>query len=229
MHNIGLTKNKVAIIDDVDLDLALLSWYATRAGYAARSEGRRINRKIIYLHRRILERKIGRRLSPSEICDHTNGDRLDNRRDNLRIATLSQSVQNTSKKRGKTPYKGIYYSEDHSSWCAKIMSGRHNKHIGYFDTPEAAARGYDYWAIKYHGDFAKLNFPGEENQTAHFWEQTKVRSKRGSQSGLRCVYKNGNKWGARYTIGGKRIFLGNFDNPEDASRAYTQAIAKETD
>ena len=219
---IEITRSLVAIIDNIDVEYAPLAWYATKAGYAARTQSVDGRKKIIYLHRKILERKIGRPLSVGEICDHINRNTLDNRRENLRIATLSQSVHNTSKKKGAA-FKGVFYSTHHGFWSSKIMVNRISKHIGYFNSAEDAARGYDYWAMILHKEFACLNFPDDKENTVTFWKKWLSESNR-SVSGLKCVYRNGSKWAVRTTINGKRIFLGNFDSPEEASDAYMISI-----
>ena len=219
---IEITRSLITVIDNVDADCAIISWYATKGGYAARTQKINGVKKVVYLHRKILERKIGRSLSGGEVCDHINRDSLDNRRENLRVATLSQSVHNTSKKKGGV-FKGVYYSKYHHFWCAKIMVSGVTKHVGYFNSPEDAARGYDYWAMLLHKEFSSLNFPGDKNNTVLFWKKRLGVSSRNA-SGLKCVYQNGSKWAARTTKNGRKIFLGNFNSPEEASEAYIASI-----
>lgn len=86
-----------------------------------------------------------------ETVDHRNGDTLDNRRSNLRIATKVQNGRN----RRTDGFKGVSVSGD--KWRAKIGQ----RHLGLFPTREAAARAYDAAAEVLFGEFARLNFPVE--------------------------------------------------------------------
>lgn len=93
--------------------------------------------------------------------DHWNSDGLDNRRSNLRVATISQNAMN--KRRCERPtvsgYKGVAWRHDRSCWFARIYLDGKQMYIGRYDTPEAAARAYDQRARELFGEFARLNFP----------------------------------------------------------------------
>ncbi len=108
-----------------------------------------------YLHRIIAK-------APEEMyVDHINRDRSDNRRCNLRVCTRSQNMSNTTKmKRNRTGYKGVYLMSPKngaSGFEAKIGFGGKNLYLGYFKTPEEAARAYNKKALELHGEFAVLN------------------------------------------------------------------------
>lgn len=146
-----------AIVDREDADLAGLRWYLSSRGYAQR----KTVHQTIMQHRVILAHAIGRELLPLEQCDHINGDRIDNRRDNLRIATNRQNSQNR-KPMGKSAYMGV--SWDKNAWRAKILPAGAVKrgaqiHLGRFTDEAEAARAYDRAAREYHGEYARLNFP----------------------------------------------------------------------
>ena len=97
------------------------------------------------------------------VVDHKNGDRLDNRRSNLRLATLSQNAANQRRSvRSKSGYIGVTQSGK-ASWRASIHVGT-NRVIGYFATPEEAARARDRAALEEWGEFATLNFPYETQE-----------------------------------------------------------------
>jgi len=91
--------------------------------------------------------------------DHINGNKLDNRRSNLRYCTHSQNMYNRKTKRGKhNLYIGVRKSTTQGKWIASVAVGRHQKYIGTYSTEVEAAKARDYVASQLHGEFAKLNF-----------------------------------------------------------------------
>jgi hypothetical protein len=90
--------------------------------------------------------------------DHANGDRSDNRRSNLRIATQSQNLGNSRKRAGTTSrYKGVSWHKQNKKWVAYIGVDGSLHHLGCFTSEEAAARAYNRAARAAWGDFACLN------------------------------------------------------------------------
>lgn len=88
---------------------------------------------------------------PVAEIDHKDGDKLNNRIDNLREATRSQNNINRPG-RALSGYKGV--ARRGKRWKAVIQVNRHEVHLGTFDTPELAHAAYK-GAIKIvHGDFA---------------------------------------------------------------------------
>lgn len=92
---------------------------------------------------------------PSEI-DHINGDRADNRWDNLRLATRGENCRNTGIPKDNTSgIKGVGFVAKRGKWRANI--GFNNKLIflGHFMTAEEARAAYEAAAIKYFGEYAR--------------------------------------------------------------------------
>lgn len=153
-REIPLTRGKVALVDEADFELASSkNWHANYC-----SKGRRwyaIDRHSLGLHRFLLDAPDG------VTVDHLNGNGLDCRRDNLRIATHSQNLANRGKQRNNTSgYKGVF-KRGERSWAARSNDRARKKWIwlGTFRTAEEAARAYDLYAYSRWGKFAKLNFP----------------------------------------------------------------------
>jgi hypothetical protein len=97
---------------------------------------------------------------PDAEIDHANGDRSDNRLVNLRAASRSQNQRNVSSRDGSTSdYLGVSWDKHRGKWHAKVTSDGQQIHIGRFESEEDAARAYDAAARRYHGEFARLNFP----------------------------------------------------------------------
>lgn len=94
-----------------------------------------------------------------EIIDHKNGDRQDNRLCNLRSCDLSGNARNAVGKGGLSPFKGVSIDRRSGSWIANIRADGSTRYLGAFRSQEAAARAYDRAALRFHGDFARLNFP----------------------------------------------------------------------
>ena len=110
--------------------------------------------KTVYLHREIMTAPKGR------IVDHKNGDSLDNRRANLRLATHAQNSSNKRKTRSKTTSRfiGVSFEKLQHRWAVKIKHKGKSYWIGGFKSELEAAKARDSAAKKYHGEFARLNF-----------------------------------------------------------------------
>lgn len=87
--------------------------------------------------------------------DHRDGDGLNNRRDNLRICTPSQNRINARKNRGTSKFKGVRLVA--GRWLASIGTRTSRKHLGSFDTEEAAAHAVDQAAKVLYGEFYRPN------------------------------------------------------------------------
>jgi HNH endonuclease/AP2 domain len=155
MKEIPLSDGSVALVDDDDYEWASqFSWSANGNGYAVRGVhiGNRKYRKI-YLHREIIGAKKGQKV------DHINGNKLDNRKENLRLATPAQNAMNIGLRRNNTSgLKGVRFEERRDKWRAEIKVNYKNVFLGYFDNKFDAAKAYNDAAIKYHGEFARLNY-----------------------------------------------------------------------
>jgi len=113
--------------------------------------------KIVSMHRQIMDFPEGL------LVDHKNNNTLDNRRENLRLATHSQNACNRSKIRKRTSSKfiGVYFEKRTGRYTSKIRIKGKRLWLGRFKSESDAARAYDKAARKYHGEFAKLNFQEE--------------------------------------------------------------------
>lgn len=145
-----------ALVDDEDYErVSRYKWRLDVSGYAIRTLNVWVDgvekQRWQPLQREIMGRKEG------FVMDHKNGDRLDNRKENLRFCTSSQNNMNSRKKVGKYGFRGV--GRDGNVWIAKIRVNRKITERRGFASAEDAARGYDEMARELHGDFAVLNFP----------------------------------------------------------------------
>lgn len=156
MKYIKLSQNQRAKVDNVDYQyLNQWKWSLTSHGYALRmtKEG-----KAIYMHKLVNNTPDGFQ------TDHANGDRLDNRRENLRSCTISQNRMNSRimSKYNTSGYRGVYWHKQHGKWNARIQVNKKGIHLGLFTDKIEAAKAYDIAAVEHHGEFASLNFGAKQ-------------------------------------------------------------------
>ncbi|QGQ97073.1 hypothetical protein EHS13_20360 [Paenibacillus psychroresistens] len=90
--------------------------------------------------------------------DHINGDRSDNRKQNLRLATRQQNANNNGKiANGSSRHKGVSWDKERKKWRAKITIKSKKKSIGRFENESDAALAYNEYAKEVFGEFARLN------------------------------------------------------------------------
>lgn len=150
-------RGRVALVDDEDYELvSRYRWYAIKSDdryYACSSSlpGTYPGRTHIRMHML---------LTGNALTDHKNGNGLDNQRENLRAATYTQNLMNQRVRSDSTTgYRGV--TREAHGWRAVVKANGVRKHLGYFSTPELAARAYDAAAVEMHGEFARLNFPDD--------------------------------------------------------------------
>jgi hypothetical protein len=158
-RRIPLTQGRFAIVDPQDYQrLSKYKWRLCRTKgksvlYAERSirlPGGKYSRLL--MHRQLIGTPEG------YIIDHINGCGLDNRRANLRLATVAQNAWNSKKRNPRSGYKGVWLAKDKGLWRAAIVCHGRRIHLGYFTDKIDAAKAYDDAAIKYYKEFASLNF-----------------------------------------------------------------------
>ena len=159
------TKDIYTVVDDQDFELASkYPWYASirkKDGYIRVVCKKQVNNvKFHYILSRVI-------MNPPKglMVDHINGDTLDNRRQNLRLATHQQNCQNRKKASKVNNYKGVYLCKRsyklNKPWQALTDYHKKKVHIGMFATEIEAAKAYDERAKDLFGEFARLNFPNQ--------------------------------------------------------------------
>lgn len=157
MQKIKLTQGKYALVDDEDFEyLNQWKWhydcgYAKRTKFIGTFNGKEKSKKI-YMHRELIKTEFGVEV------DHINGDKNDNRRTNLRAASKGQNGMNKTKMSGlSSQYKGVSWYKRLKKWQVKLALNGKTIHLGLFHSETDAALTYNQAALKYFGEFARLN------------------------------------------------------------------------
>lgn len=153
---IPLTKGYEAIIDTADVGLVSgIHWYAnasTHTVYAQCCCYRGGKRAADSLHRKLLGAPAGLKV------DHVDGNGLNNRRSNIRLATHAQNITNQRRRSdNKSGFKGVSRYKKTRKWIARITISGCRKRLGYFETPEAAHAAYVRASQQLFGEFARAS------------------------------------------------------------------------
>lgn len=141
-----------AIIDLCDIDrVKNIAWTIDSRGYVAgRPSG---SKSSVTLHRWILI------CGDSEVntVDHADGNKLNNKRSNLRQCSQAENARNTKlAKNNSSGFKGVSLDVN-GKWRARIWKDRKEIRIGTFSNIEDAVAAYDKAALELHGEFASPN------------------------------------------------------------------------
>lgn len=178
---IPLTDGLFAWVSPEDECLGRMGFRAKKSGkaqwvhyYAIHTWRIGAERGEYYLHNLVWERANETLIPPGFLIDHINQDKLDNRRENLRLASRSDNEANKKKRRtqsgGKTTssYKGVTKMKPQKGktlrknpWRATITIDHKQKALGCYATEIEAAQAYDKAALERFGEFAYINFPDE--------------------------------------------------------------------
>lgn len=161
MRVIILTQGQHTVVDDdVYAWASKYNWYARKSRgtfYAARGpwvSGKQIH---VSLHREIM------RAPKWFLVDRRDGDGLNNVVTNLRLCSNRQNTKNQSKAVNNTSgFKGVTWDNRTGRYQARIMVNWRSISLGNYDMAIEAALAYDRAAPRYHGEFARLNFPNRD-------------------------------------------------------------------
>jgi len=92
-----------------------------------------------------------------KMIDHIDGNKQNNKIENLREATHTQNLQNRPKYKSNTSgYKGVSFHKKTKKWQASIRINNKQNYLGLFKTPLDAYEVYCKEAKKYHKEFANV-------------------------------------------------------------------------
>jgi hypothetical protein len=95
---------------------------------------------------------------PEHEVDHVNGDRTDNRWQNLRLATHAENLRNMRRPSDNTSgAKGVSFKKDRGLWRAYITLNGRCRHLGYFANLTDASNAYAAASAELHGTFGRAS------------------------------------------------------------------------
>jgi hypothetical protein len=107
----------------------------------------------VKLHRFVM----GCTYKDGKVVDHIDGNTLNCQKSNLRLCTNTENVRNQKlHKNNKSGYKGVSRCKDAKKWQAYICINRKTINLGSFNCPEDAHEAYKEAALKYHGEYSRL-------------------------------------------------------------------------
>ena len=122
------TVRAVTTVDDDDYELLSQWTWRLHDGYAVRRVG---ERGTVRMHRYLLGLQAGDRRQ----ADHRNRDRLDNRRENLRVVTQGQNMQNRGARRtARSGTRGVSFHTRSGRWTVRVQVEGRSHFIGLYDT-----------------------------------------------------------------------------------------------
>ena len=144
---IKMSTGKIVLVDDEDFEELNQYKWCCMDGYAARKSSRKVpGRPVIVMHRVIMNAPKGM------MVDHINHNKLDNRKENLRICTNSENQRNRGVPRNSTSgYKGVH--RERNGWRAQVHVGNATVYLGIHPTPELASQAYENKCKELFGDF----------------------------------------------------------------------------
>lgn len=148
-----------AYVSPEDADLENESWFVNSRGYVVNNGGGEF--AFQRLHRVVMVRALSRPLERWELVDHIDGDKLNNRRENLRLCNSSENQFNRDlPAHNTTGYKGVSwnsYRDGPKPYQANIVVNRRKQYLGSYATAEEAARAYERAARRIAGDYHREN------------------------------------------------------------------------
>lgn len=216
-----LTQGRVSQVDDGDYEMlvALGKRWCVSGGYA-------VNGSLGPLHRFLLKAPAG------VMVDHRDGDKLNNRRGNLRLCTNSLNQANRQVVRGVSPFKGVTWQrrpDGRGFWNAKLIVNGVVSYLGRYNTDLEAAAAYNAAATEAFGEFAHTNdltLPASALNSHESITRRQVR--RDNPYGMKGVTfdKARSQWMAQLSYQGVTHLKKRFPTAEAAARAYDEVARK---
>lgn len=114
-----------------------------------------VNKTLYFAHNLIWIMNYG--YLPNGMIDHKNGNKLDNKIENLREANDFENQYNRpAPKDNRSGYKGVSFCRQTGNWQSAIGYNGKRKHLGRYKTKEEAYEAYCMAAKELHANFVRL-------------------------------------------------------------------------
>lgn len=139
---LGVRSDKYVKIDVEDRWIEKHQWHLGWTGYAITN----IEKRPTPMHRILMQAPKGVEV------DHINHDKLDNRRENLRLVTHAQNMWNQQKRAdNKSGFRGVSWSSRKRKFVAQIKVNGQHYFLGHYDSPADASKAYETKSKELHG------------------------------------------------------------------------------
>lgn len=195
-------------------ELSKYKWYLRKDGYVQGT----INNKPMLMHIYLLK--------PMNdfVIDHINNNKLDNRRENLRIVTIQQNAENKtiSKSKKSSIYRGVFYNNARKKYRAICTHNSKTINIGYFINEIDAAECRDMYIVHNNLEHMKLNFP--EKKEIYLSKLFIKPCGQTNKYNYKGIIKKTNKYISCIVVNCKRICVYSSENPLECAKAYDKYI-----
>ncbi len=161
-----------------------------------------------------------------QIVDHINGNKLDNRRENLRVTTVKKNNENKNifKLKKTSIYHGVFYQKNVKKFLVAVTINGNRVSLGYYENETVAAEKRDAYVIQNKASHMKLNFPDKKELYSKMDIIVPlIQSNSTGFTGVRFK-EDTDKYYADITVNKIYIFLGTFDNASLAAKEYDKYI-----
>jgi hypothetical protein len=144
------------------------------------------------------------------VIDHIDGDKLNNKIENLRLVSNRENCQNKESHRNGR-LQGCYFHKQNNKWKAQIVTNGKVIALGYYETELDA-----------HGVYCKA-LTMLDKSIEEIKEYFAIARFSSNHKGV-SFHKQSGKWLARIAIKGKQISLGSYDTEIEAHQVYDEAL-----
>lgn len=210
-------KGEITLVSEEDYEMvSKYKWYINEGGYVQCTSDKS---GYTLIHRLIKNAK------KNEVVDHINGNKVDNRRENLRLTVTELNNENKkiSKNKISSKYKGVFKNKKCKKYHARTSIGGKNVLLGWFSNEKDAAEAFDMFIVHTKKDHVTLNFPDKKKK--YLKRKFVMYDKKRSSNFIGVKKrKNTNTYISRIMHNNKDIYIKASTDPIICAKAYDKYI-----